>query len=79
MAIRKADSAQVSLEEVVAHLRQIQSAVVVAVVALKHQCAERDEDIANLLQQSVVDRLEDQIEKTAAVLRALAARSRRPH
>ena len=67
------------LEEVVQHLRQIQSAVVVAVAALRHQSAERDEDIANVLQRSVVDKLEDQIENTESVLRALNSRSRKPH
>ena len=59
------------LEGVVLHLRQIQSAVIVAVAALRHQGAERDEDIANVLQHNVVDALEDQIEKTEAVLRSL--------
>jgi len=70
---------QVDLEEVIQHLRQIQSAVVVAVAALRHQSAEHDEDVANLLQRSVVDKLEDQIEKTEGVLRAVAARARKPH
>ena len=59
------------LEEVIQHLRQIQSAVIVAVGALRHQSCERDKDIANVLQHTVVDGLEDQIEKTEAVLRSL--------
>jgi hypothetical protein len=79
MPAQKSNPLLVRLEEVVQHLRQIQSAVVVAVAALRHQCAERDEDIANVLQRSVVDKLEDQIEKTESVLRALGARSRKPH
>jgi hypothetical protein len=79
MAARKVNLLQVRIEEVVQHLRQIQSAVVVAVAALRHQGAERDEDIANVLQRSVVDKLEDQIEKTESVLRALSSRSRKPH
>jgi hypothetical protein len=62
---------RVALEEVIQHLRQIQSAVIVAVSALRHQGAERDEDIANVLQHTVVDGLEDQIEKTEHVLRSL--------
>lgn len=60
-----------ALEEVIQHLRQIQSAVTVAVAALRHQSCERDEDIANVLQHTVVDGLEYQIEKTEAVLRSL--------
>jgi hypothetical protein len=79
MAARKVNPLQVRIEEVVQHLRQIQSAVVVAVAALRHQGAERDEDIANVLQRSVVDKLEDQIEKAESVLRALGSRSRKPH
>ncbi len=70
---------QVEVESVIQHLRQVQSAVVVAVAALRHQCAERDEDIANLLQRSVVDALEDQIGKIEGVQRSLASRSRKPH
>jgi hypothetical protein len=64
-------AARAGLEEVIQHLRQIQSAVIVAVAALRHQGAERDEDIANVLQHTVVDGLEDQIEKTEHVLRSL--------
>jgi hypothetical protein len=51
------------MSEVILHLRHIQSAVVVAVAALRHQNCELDEDIAILLQRSVSDRLEEQIEK----------------
>jgi hypothetical protein len=83
MAAAKAHRArkaiQVNLEEVILHLRQIQSTVIVAVAALRHQCAERDDDIADVLQRSVVDKLEDQIERTEAVLRALRSRPLKPH
>ena len=48
--------------EALLRLRQIQSAVVVAVAALRQQNCELDEDIASVLQRSVADRLEDQIE-----------------
>lgn len=51
------------LAEVVVHLRDIQSAAVVAAAALKHQKCELDEDVAQVLRRSVVDRLQDQIEK----------------
>jgi len=78
-AHRARKAIQTSLEEVVLHLRQIQSTVVVAVAALRHQCAERDEDIADVLQRSVVDKLEDQIERTEGVLRTLRSRPLKPH
>jgi hypothetical protein len=74
-----ARNSRATLEEVLQHLRQIQSAVVVAVAALRHQSAERDEDIANVLQHSVVDALEDQIERTEGVLRTLRSRPLKPH
>ncbi len=45
------------------HLHQIQSAVVVAVAALRHQNCELDIDISNVLQRSVADRIQDQIER----------------
>jgi hypothetical protein len=61
------------LGEVVLHLRQVQSAVVVAVAALKQQNCELDEDIAIVLQRSVVDRLEDQIDRLEAVSRLAAS------
>ena len=51
------------VREVLLHLRQIQSAVVVAVAALRHQNCERDADISNMLQRSVADRIQDQIER----------------
>jgi hypothetical protein len=49
--------------EVVLHLRDIQSAVVVAAAALKQQKCELDEDVAHLLRRSVADRIQDQIEQ----------------
>jgi hypothetical protein len=55
--------------EVVLHLRQIQSAVVVAVAALKQQNCELDEDVANLLQRSVADRIQEQIERLEITVR----------
>jgi hypothetical protein len=57
------------LGEVVLHLRQIQSAVVVAVAALRQQNCELDEDIATVLQRSVTDRIHDQIERLEALMR----------
>jgi hypothetical protein len=57
------------LSEVVLHLRQIQSAVSVAVAALRQQNCDLDEDIAAVLQRSVADRMQDQIETLETVLR----------
>lgn len=54
---------QAPLGEVLRHLQLIQSAVVVAVAALRHQNCELDVDISNVLQRSVADRIQDQIER----------------
>jgi hypothetical protein len=56
-------AAQVQVGEVLRHLHLIQSAVVVAVAALRHQNCELDVDISNVLQRSVADRIQDQIER----------------
>jgi hypothetical protein len=60
------------LGDVVLHLRQVQSAVVVAVAALRQQNCELDEDIAAVLQRSVADRVHDQIERLEALMRSAA-------
>ncbi|HEV2443746.1 MAG TPA: hypothetical protein VGT07_14565 [Steroidobacteraceae bacterium] len=44
----------------------MQSAVIVAIAALRQQNCELDEDIARLLQRCVCDRLDDQLEKLEA-------------
>jgi hypothetical protein len=64
----KTQSIRGRLGEVVAQLRQIQSAVVVAVAALKGQNCELDEDVATVLQRSVADRIADQIERLEALM-----------
>jgi hypothetical protein len=51
------------LGEVLRQLQLIQSAVVVAVAALRHQNCELDVDVSNVLQRSVADRIQDQIER----------------
>jgi hypothetical protein len=51
------------LGDVLRHLHQIQSVVVVAVAALRHQNCELDIDISNVLQRCVADRIQDQIER----------------
>jgi hypothetical protein len=70
-SISKTRSVRGELGEVVTHLRQVQSAVVVAVAALRQQNCELDEDIATVLQRSVADRLHDQIDRLEAVMRVV--------
>jgi hypothetical protein len=43
---------------------------VVAVAALRQQNCELDEDVATVLQRSVADRIQDQIERLEALMRA---------
>ena len=69
-SISKTRSMRRQLGEVVLHLRQVRSAVVVAVAALKQQNCELDEDIARVLQRSVADRIQDQIERLEALMRS---------
>ena len=68
-SISKTRSMRSQLGEVALHLRAVQSAVVVAVAALKHQNCELDEDIATVLQRSVADRIQDQIERLETLMR----------
>jgi hypothetical protein len=70
-SISKTRTIRSQLEEVAAQLRQVQSAVVVAVAALKQQNCELDEDIATVLKRSVADRIEDQIERLELLARSL--------
>lgn len=51
------------LPEIINHLRIIQSAVVVAGLALKQQNCELDADVASVIRHSVIDRLQDEIER----------------
>ena len=64
------DTAEASgqLSELVLHLHQIQSAVLVSAAALRRQNCELDDDIANVLQRSVADRIQDQIERLERLL-----------
>jgi hypothetical protein len=62
------------MKELLRQLQQIQSAVVVSVAALRHQNCELDADVSTLLQRSVADRIQDQIERLER-LSALAGRS----
>lgn len=58
-----AKSINVQLGEVLKHLQLIQSAVVVAAAALRQQNCELDADISSVLQRSVADRIQDQIDR----------------
>jgi hypothetical protein len=71
-SISKTRTVRSQLGEVVLHLRHVQSAVVVAVAALKQQNCELDEDIATVLQRSVADRIQDQIDRLEATLRLVS-------
>ena len=72
----KAGARTISAElgDMLKHLHQIQSAVVVAVAALRQQNCELDADISSVLQRSVADRIQDQIERLE-VLNGPRARS----
>jgi hypothetical protein len=65
--------------ELILQLRHVQSAVVVAVAALRQQNCELDQDVASLL-RSVSDRIADQIDRLQIAMgtqiTARAARSR---
>jgi hypothetical protein len=71
-SISKTRSIRTELGQVISHLRQVQSAVVVAVAALRQQNCELDEDIATVLQRSVADRLHEQIERLEAITQMTA-------
>ncbi len=58
-----AQTVNAQLGDMLIHLHQIQSAVVVAVAALRQQNCELDADISSVLQRSVADRIQDQIER----------------
>ena len=70
-SISKTRSVRAQLGEVVQRLRQVQSAVVVAVAALRQQNCELDEDIASVLQRSVADRIQDQIGRLETLQRGV--------
>lgn len=65
------------LGEVVLHLRQIQSAVVVAVAALRRQNSDLDEDIASVLQRSVADRIQEQVDRLEITARLVSSLERK--
>jgi hypothetical protein len=76
-SISKTRTVRSQLGAVILHLRQVQSAVVVAVAALKQQNCELDADIAVVLQRSVADRIQDQVELLETALRAVSNAERK--
>ena len=54
-----------------AHLQVVHAAVIVAAIALHRQNADRDEEIARVLEHCVGARLADQIERTAELVASL--------
>jgi len=75
--ISKTQTLKSQLKDILLHLQQVQSAVVVAVAALRQQACELDEDIAAVLQRSVADRLQDQMDKLESALQLLAQLDRK--
>jgi hypothetical protein len=67
----------VRLREVADRLTAIQSAVAVAVTALRAQNADIDEDVARLLVRSVSDPLQAQVDTIKSVVRSLSSPSRK--
>ena len=67
---RSKDRVGTQVHEVLLHLHQIQSAVVVSAAALRRQNCELDDDVANVLQRSVADRIQDQIERVESLMRS---------
>jgi hypothetical protein len=61
------------LQEIVNRLRQVQSTLAVAVGALRQQNADIDADIATVLQRSVGDALEEQVERLEAIMKRMPA------
>lgn len=60
------------LRDVLHQLHQVQSAVMVAVAALRSQACDLDEDIARVLQRAVAERLHEQMDLLEASLQLLA-------
>lgn len=66
------------LKDVVLQLGLVRSAIVVSVATLKRQNAELDEDVAQVLQRSAGDKIEDQIERLEELISTLPGNASRP-
>jgi len=56
------DAQHKKLKEVILHLQQIYSTIVVSVAALQQQASDLDVDIAAVLRRCAADKLQDQID-----------------
>jgi len=63
------DAQHKKLKEVILHLQQIHSTIVVSVAALQQQASDLDVDIAMVLRRGAADRIQDQIEAIEQMLR----------
>jgi hypothetical protein len=64
-------SLRAELQEVIGELQGLQSAISVAVGALRQQNADLDADIATLLQRAVGDKLHEQVQRLETLLQRL--------
>jgi hypothetical protein len=55
------DTQHKKLKEVIVHLQQIYSTIVVSVAALQQQASDLDVDIATVLRRGAADKIQDQI------------------
>jgi chromosomal replication initiation ATPase DnaA len=62
---------RVELEDMVLRLEVVRSASSICACALRHQNCEIDEDVANVLQRNVGDRVGDEIDRLNRLLSAL--------
>ena len=69
-SIPEAQSIARELRTIVLYLQRVQSAIVVAVSALRHQACENDSEVASVLQGSVSDPLQDQIDRLESIANA---------
>lgn len=76
-SLSRVQSVRAQLKAILQDLKLAQSAVVVAVAALRQQRCELDEDIAAVLQRNVAERLYDQIDKLEATVQQLSQLERK--
>jgi len=65
------DQARAELQDIALRLEVVRSASTICATALRHQNCEIDDDVANVLQRNVGDRVGEEIERLNRVLSAL--------
>jgi hypothetical protein len=65
------DTQHKKLKEVILHLQQIYSTIIVSVAALEQQASDLDVDIATVLRRGAADKIQDQIEVIERILRCV--------